>query len=228
MKKIITQLCPPIVMHGISKLKKLSRRIKDGSAASHFQDLDVYWNADMAMMLETWGEGNVWSEIQFLMVNCEGRVLDIACGTGKTMEVISKFPALDVYGCDISDFLISKARERGIRSDHLVVCDATATDYPDNYFDYAYSIGSLEHFTEDGILKFISECYRITRKSSFHMIPVSRSGKDEGWIKRDQSYYNNSLNWWLNKYRTVYPNVYVLNSTWEDVISGGQWFICLK
>lgn len=188
----------------------------------------MYWDDDMAKLLETWGEGNVWNEIQFLMVNCEGKVLDIACGTGKTMEIVSKLPQLDVYGCDISDFLISKALERGIKSERLVVCDATKTNYPDNFFEYAYSIGSLEHFTEDGIVSFIKECYRITLKTSFHMIPVSRSGRDEGWMKTYQSFYNNSVTWWLNRYKTAYANVQVLESTWKDDISVGKWFICRK
>ena len=58
--------------------------------------------------------------------------------------------------------------------------------YKNNSFDYAYSIGSLEHFTEIGITEFVTECHRVTSKISYHMIPVSRSGNDEGWIKTYQ------------------------------------------
>lgn len=192
------------------------------------QDLDVYWDRDMAEMLESWGEGNVWNEIQFLMVNCKGRVLDIACGTGKTIELLSRFTELEIYGCDISDYLIHKAIARGISADRLVVCDATKTDYPDNYFNYAYSIGSLEHFTEDGIVKFLSECYRIVGGSSFHMVPISRMEIDEGWTKTYQSFHNNSTEWWLKKYKSVYETVHVLDSVWKDDISVGKWFICIN
>lgn len=63
----------------------------------------------MAKMLETWGDGNVWSEIQFLMATCNGRVLDIACGTGKTMEIISQFRDVEVFGIvtkDVPPFVI--------------------------------------------------------------------------------------------------------------------------
>ncbi|MDD5435105.1 MAG: class I SAM-dependent methyltransferase, partial [Nitrospira sp.] len=158
----------------------------------------------------------------------KGKVLDIACGTGKTMTIISKFSAIEVFGCDISDFLISKAIERGIQSDHLVVCDASKTNYPENYFDYAYSIGSLEHFTEDGIINCLSECFRIVGGTSFHMIPVSRSGVDEGWMKTLQSFHNNSVQWWLDKYEKIYKTVYVLDSDWQDKISIGKWFVCIK
>jgi len=192
------------------------------------QDLDVYWDPEMAKILETWGEGNVWNEIQFLMVNCKGKALDVACGTGKTMEILSKYPDVEVSGCDISDFLIKKAVERGIPSTRLKVCDASKTDYPDDSFDYAYSIGSLEHFTETGILGLLRECHRIVKGNVFFMVPVSRSGKDEGWLKTLQSFHNNSIQWWMDKYKTAYKTVYVMDSVWQDNISVGKWFICVK
>ena len=192
------------------------------------QDLDIYWDSKMAEILETWGEGNVWNEIQYLVVALNGRVLDIACGTGKTMEILSKFSMLEIHGCDISDLLIKKANSRGIEKARLKVGDATNMDYERNSFDYAYSIGSLEHFTEDGIVSLLKECKRVTKNASFHNIPVSRSNKDEGWIKRTQSYYNNSIDWWMDKFNQVYKKVYIIDSAWNDSRSVGKWFICIN
>ena len=192
------------------------------------QDLNIYWDSKMAEILETWGEGNVWNEIQYLMVARQGRALDIACGTGKTMEILSKFPMLEIHGCDISDLLITKAVSRGIKRDRLKVGDATDLDYEDNFFDYAYSIGSLEHFTEDGIASFLMECKRVTKIASFHNVPVSRTNQDEGWIKRTQSYYNNSVEWWMQKYKLAYREVYILDSAWNDSRSVGKWFVCIN
>jgi len=221
------------------KMRSLARKLglRPGQPASPLhpaemnpaeQDIDLYWDPHMAELLETWGEGTTWNEIQLLMVNCAGKVLDIACGTGKTMELLKPFPSLQLYGCDISDLLIQKAIDRGVAQDRLEICDATKTDYADNFFDYSYSIGSLEHFTNEGILQFIAEAHRITKSNSFHMVPVSRSGKDEGWIKPMQSYHNNSIDWWLDKYRSAYKTVHVLDSSWCDAISIGKWFICMR
>lgn len=229
----LKQITPPIIWN---TLGKTARKIinKKGNSSPNYsddpseQDLSVYYDPVMAQALETWGEGNVWNEIQLLMSICSGKVLDIACGTGKTIEINSRFPNIEVYGCDISDFLLKKASERGISVNHLKLCDATKTDYEDNYFQHSYSIGSLEHFTSDGIDKFIEESYRITQKSSFHTMPVSRKNQDEGWIKNYQSYYNNSVNWWLKRFEEVYPEVYVLESSWQDEISVGKWFVCTK
>jgi len=230
-KGIVRQVCPPILWTGLKKLNNLYKKItpiSHKSASSHGQKLGIYWDQEMAEILETWGEGTVWNEIQYLLVNCSGKVLDIACGTGKVMHLVSKFPAIEVYGCDISDLLINKAIERGNAKDHLIIGDATKMVYPDSYFNHAYSIGSLEHFTEDGIIKLLLECYRVTAISSFHTIPISRSGKNEGWITNNQDYFNNGVAWWLEKFMSAYQTVFVLDSKWEDDISIGKWFICIK
>lgn len=228
-KQIIWQICPPILLDGLATLQgKLSQKDSSQSQDPINQDLDVYWNPQMADNLESWGEGTVWDELEFIMVNCQGKVLDIACGTGKNIQALSKFTKLELQGCDISDLFIKRAIQRGIPQKYLKVCDATQTDYEDNYFNYSYSIGSLEHFTKEGIIKFVFEAYRITSFNSIHMVPVSRSGEDEGWIKRFQSYYNNSEDWWLNQFKSCYKTVFVLNSSWQDSISVGKWFICVK
>jgi ubiquinone/menaquinone biosynthesis C-methylase UbiE len=144
------------------------------------------------------------------------------------MSLLSQFSELEIYGCDISDMLIAKAIERGISQERLTVTDATSMKYSEGVFDCGYSIGSLEHFTEDGIGKFLGECSRVVKGTTFHMVPVSRSGRNEGWIKTFQSYHNNSVGWWEDKCRRKYPIVHVLDSSWSDNISVGKWLVCMK
>ena len=199
-----------------------------GAGSPDQQDLDIYWTPEFAEMLEHWGEGNAWHEIQYLTAPIDGRILDVACGTGRVMEILSNDLGKDVSGCDISEFLLSKAEARGIARNRLFVEDATAMSFEGGQFDYGYSIGSLEHFTESGILAFVRECARVVEKQTFHMIPVSRSNTDEGWIKTQQSFFNNSVAWWLERYRSAYPEVQVLDSLWNDEISVGKWFVCSK
>lgn len=230
-KGFVRERVPPTIWRGMSaavRAVRPGRTVVQQYGPGDEQDLSVYWDPKMAAILETWGEGNAWNEIQLMLVARTGRVLDIACGTGKTVSLVSRLPGLEVHGCDISDFLIGKAVERGIPRDRLLVTDATAMQFADASFDYAYSIGSLEHFTEDGIFKLLSECRRVVTKTSFHMIPVSRSGKDEGWIKTFQSYHNNSVDWWMSRYRAVYDDVVAIDSVWEDPLSLGKWFVCSR
>lgn len=192
------------------------------------QDLDMYWDTEFAEVLENWGKDNTWNEIQLIMSSCKGKVLDIACGTGKTIELLQNYNEIEVYGLDISDLLIEKAIEKGIPKERLVVMSATQTKYEDNEFDYCYSIGSLEHFTEEGIDQFISECARYTRLCAYHMVPISRSEKDEGWLKTTQSFYNNSEIWWQKRFEKKFRKVVAIPSKWEDKISIGRWFVCYK
>src|SRR4030081_85151 len=149
MKEIIRQCCPPILWKGFSTMRR--RILIAGSTESTHsrlvtldepssQDLDVYWNPEMAQILETWGEGTAWHELKFLTAGLSGRILDIACGTGRNIEDLRRISQLDIHGCDISDFLIKKAVERGIPAEQLKVCDARRTGFDDNYYYYYCSI----------------------------------------------------------------------------------------
>jgi SAM-dependent methyltransferase len=230
LRTVVTQFLPPIVVRALKRTKRLlsgkAKAVPSDSVGK--QDLETYWDPGMADVLDHWGEGTVWNEIQMLLATCSGATLDIACGTGRTIQINSANGRLELHGCDISDLMIGKALERGIQKERLRVCDATKSGYADDQFEFGYSIGSLEHFTSDGIDQFVRETKRIIRQSSFHMVPVSRSGKDEGWLKTLQSFHNNSVAWWKSKFDAVYGDVRVLDSAWMDDLSTGKWFVCRK
>ena len=227
LKTFVRAVCPPIVWDALVAARRKAA-VRDRSTSGDSQDLDLYWNAEMAELLEKWGEGTAWEEIQLLMAARSGKVLDIACGTGVVMKRLGKFNELELHGCDISDVLIDKAVQSGIPKDHLTICDATKMPYPDLEFDFSYSIGSLEHFTVDGLAKTISEAARVTKVASFHMLPTSRSGEDEGWLKTYQSMHNCSVSWWSEKFARAFRQVHVFDSRWNDNISVGKWFVCVK
>lgn len=236
MKSSLKQFCPPLIWDLLLSLKKSAQK---GDSSKSFntssfpytdkQDLDLYWNPEYTKILEEWGKDHVWNEIQMLLNSCKGRVLDIACGSGVTVDIVAQNKNLEVHGCDISDFLIDKAINRGIEKKLLKVCDATnMACYETNFFEYSYSIGSLEHFTDSGILEFVAETDRITTQCSYHMVPISKNGQDNGWIKTKQSYFNNSEEWWIKKFKSKYKHVISIKSGWKDEFSIGMWFICKK
>ncbi len=227
LKDLLRGACPPFLWQGLQRAAAGLRRSRAGfGPGSDAQDLEVYWDPAMAEALELWGEGTTWSEIELLMADRRGRVLDIACGTGRTMSSFLDQDGLEVYGLDISDLLLSKATARGIPAQHLARGDATRLPYADAAFDWAYSIGSLEHFTDAGIDQFLRECHRVVRGASFHMVPTTRGPRDEGWVKTFQSFHNNTPQWWIAKCQAVYPRVRALPSAWSDQISVGRWLVC--
>ena len=230
-KKFIKLILPPLLVNFLKFLRKKLKK-KKFITTSKKQLLDVYYEEEMAEMLEVWGEKSVWIEIQHLLSNKKGKILDIACGTGKVTEILSKrLNMKEIYGCDVSEFLIEKAVKRGISKDKLKVADATNLPYSNDFYDYCYSIGSLEHFTEEGIEKFLICSKRITKYLGYHMVPVSKSNKDEGWVTDEyQSYFNNSEAWWRKKCEKIFDKVLILDSTWESGESKqiGKWLILGK
>lgn len=190
------------------------------------QDTSIYFDPQFAELLETWGNDSVWPEIRALLGGRSGKTLDLACGTGRTYDFLKDFPQLAYYGCDISAPLIERAAQRGIPRAHLTVQDATRLQYRDGEFDFLFSIGSLEHFTEDGLASTIAECRRVSRGLNFHQVPVSRTGFDEGWITPYQSYWNNSECWWVKQFSRSFEKVWTMTSHWSDRQSRGAWFIC--
>src|SRR5258707_4147107 len=191
------------------------------------QDTEIYFDPAFAEVLETWAVKNAWREIQVLLSERTGKVLDVACGTGRTHDFLKRFKQLEYHGCDISSMLIERAVERGISRESLRVLDATKLNYTDGEFDFLFSIGSLEHFTLDGLRSTLAECRRVCRGINCHMIPVSLSGLNEGWITPYQSYWNNSQRWWQRLFEETFGcNVWAMSSKWEDLQSRGVWFVC--
>ena len=191
------------------------------------QDTDIYFDPQFAEVLEVWAVDTAWREIQVLLGQRRGKVLDLACGTGRTHDFLKQFPELEYYGCDISQPLIDRAVARGIPTERLRVADATKLDYSDGEFDFVFSIGSLEHFTVEGLTSTISEIRRVCRGLTVHHVPVSKSGFNEGWITPYQSYWNNSERWWIAQFAKSFGrDVWSMSSHWEDRKSSGRWFIC--
>jgi len=218
---------PPFIIKFLLNLKKKISK-KNFVSNPKNQKLELYYDKEMAKILDSWGERNAWIEVQHIFSEKKGKILDIACGTGKVIEILAKNYDLDIYGCDISTFLIDKAKKKNISEKKLTVCDATDLPYESNFFDYCYSIGSLEHFTEHGILSFLKSSSNVTKNKGYHMIPVSRTGKDYGWIENYQSYFNNSVEWWSAMCEKASLKYKFIDSSWEDQISVGKWMVVKK
>jgi len=136
---------------------------------------------------------------------------------------------LEYFGYDISSTLIDRAIKRGIESNRLLVGDATNLPYANNQFDYVFSIGSLEHFTLEGISLALHESNRVCSGMNFHLLPISRFGLNEGWLENGQSYWLNNKSWWINQFRAAFGgHVSTIESTWSAPNMRGIWFITVN
>ncbi len=216
-----------------NKMLRKNRGIKPPEINCVSKSSDMLWSSDLTDLLEVWGEGNAWSEIPLLLAPVSGRVLDLGCGTGVVMQKLSFLKKIELYGCDITPSYLERAAQRlismgQISADRLKVEDARALTYSNDFFNYIYSIGALHFFSEEDINRVLAESRRVARYMVFFQLAVSKSNKDEGIITTYDSFFNNSLSWWTNKFKVFFPEYYTLDSKWEDSQSCGKWLIGVK
>lgn len=75
-----------------------------------------------------------------------GRVLDVGCGTGINVEVLSE--RAPTIGVDLSATALGFCRQRGLSS--LVQAKGESLSFPDASFDVVTAFGVIEHIADDG------------------------------------------------------------------------------
>jgi 2-polyprenyl-3-methyl-5-hydroxy-6-metoxy-1,4-benzoquinol methylase len=88
-------------------------------------------------------------------------ILDIGCGTGKTMERLGLIKRNDVYGIDISRDFVRMSRKRGIIASAWDIERRGNLPYEKDFFDAIFMLDLIEHiFYPKSLLK---KCRRILR-----------------------------------------------------------------
>ncbi|MCB0338389.1 MAG: class I SAM-dependent methyltransferase [Bdellovibrionales bacterium] len=223
-KNFLRGICPPFLWQAARHLRS-SIGSSSQVASLKSPGEDMRWHSELTELLERWGEGNAWDEVRMLFMQRSGTALDIGCGTGRVMEILSENSRLHITGCDVTEEYLNEAKARGISADRLALGDARSLKFADKSFDYSYSVGINHFFSLQDLRKAIPEFLRVTRKFTAHHIAVSRSGIDEGWCETYYRFQNNSCQSWLNEFREFFPSVYVVDSKWSDSFSVGKWIV---
>lgn len=72
------------------------------------------------------------------------KVLELGCASGKSLEYLSKLGAKELWGLDISEEQIKKAKELDIPNSNFIVSPMEEkNNIPTNYFDYVLSLYSI-------------------------------------------------------------------------------------
>ena len=91
------------------------------------------------------------------------KVLDVGCGKGfQIFELTRVCPGIEVYGLDISEYAIVNAKEE-VR-DRITLGNATFLPWPENYFDFAFSITTLHNLYNYELDKALREIERVAKK----------------------------------------------------------------
>jgi SAM-dependent methyltransferase len=133
--------------------------------------------------------GSVVELVPILERRSVKRVLDLGCGPGRHLVYLSKC-GFDMYGVDISDFGLKKARRRlrqaGLKAE-LKKSDITTLPYLDGFFGAVISFWVIYHNTLISMRKTISEVYRVLNKDGLAFLTFQsmrsykyKTGKEVG------------------------------------------------
>ena len=102
------------------------------------------------------------------------RVLDVGCGKGfQLVELQKAVPGLIVHGIDISEYAIENAHE-SVR-DSLVSGTAAKLPFPDNYFDYVFSINTIHNLFIYDLFDAMREIERVGKEKKYVCVESYRT-----------------------------------------------------
>ena len=124
-----------------------------------------------------------WAPVGRAMIDHYGikpgdKILDIGCGKGYQLyELIQLCPGIDVYGIDISSYAIENSK-REIK-DRLQVCNAASLPFPDDYFDFVFSLNTLHNLPNYDLDKALREMERVGKKNKYVCVESFRNEKEK-------------------------------------------------
>lgn len=106
------------------------------------------------------------------------KVLDIGCGKGfQLAELHTVMPELQLYGIDISAYALEHAHE-SVRAG-LCLGNATQLPWPDNYFDYVFSITTLHNLYNYELDKALREMERVGKAHKYLCVESYRTEEEK-------------------------------------------------
>lgn len=143
-----------------------------------------YWDGDRKICYGGYRymEGR-WEKVARAMVEQYGlkpgdKILDVGCGKGFLLYDFTKVvPGLELHGLDISTYAIDNAKEE--IKDRLLVGNATALPYPDDHFDFVYSITTLHNLHCYDLDKALREIERVGKKNKYVCVESYRTEEEK-------------------------------------------------
>ena len=139
-----------------------------------------YWDGDRRINYGGYRymEGR-WEKVARVMADHYGlkagdRILDIGCGKGFLLFDFTKVvPGIEVTGIDISEYAIQESKEE-IR-DRLQVGNATELPFPDNSFDFVFSLNAMHNLYCYDLDKALREMERVGKDHKYLCVESYRN-----------------------------------------------------
>lgn len=134
-----------------------------------------------------------------MSISNESKVLEIGCGTGNYIITLNSILGCESWGIDVSREMLSKAKVRS-RNVCFKLLDALKTDFPDDFFDFIFSVNVIHHIKDPG--GYFKESYRLL-KTGGKIVTAT----DSEWILRNRKpltqYFPETLEVDLKRYHPI-------------------------
>ena len=168
-----------------------------------------YWDGDRRINYggNKYIEGR-WEKVAKAMADHYGlkagdKILDVGCGKAFLLYDFTKVvPGIEVHGIDISEYAIKNSKEEII--DKLQVSDATSIPYPDNYFDFVFSLNTLHNLHCYDLDKALREIQRVGKKHKYICVESYQSEEEKAnllyWQVTCEAFNTpKEWEWWFNQ-----------------------------
>jgi SAM-dependent methyltransferase len=158
----------------IVKAAKLNRRLRQGATTDEIF-YEEFFTDDDDRTLGSAGDPrkNVRLEVvSKALVECvpTGSVLDVGCGVGDTLALLSTFKRWKLTGIEYAQSTVSRASQRLGDKAKIYRCSALAMPFPDATFDGFVCIEVLEHIEDDDAA--LNEIHRVLSPSGYGVVTV--------------------------------------------------------
>lgn len=122
------------------------------------------------------------------------KICEAGCNVGNNLI---KFPFnYEVYGLDMSDYALEKARKK-FPSFKFIKTGLEKISFPDSYVDLVFTRGVLIHIKKDSIYNVMEELLRISKKWIFNLEYYGSDGEMINWKRgTDLLWYRNMKELW--------------------------------
>ena len=150
----------------------LSKKHFDGQAAEYDQRDTYYYSQNGKISCR-----DIAEQIKAIQYDS---LLDVGCGTGFLIDILTKQRKARYCGADLSDEMIRVAKEKNIPEAEFVVCTADKLLYPDETFDIVTCSQSFHHYPYPE--KAMQEAYRVLKPGGLYILSDTGIGGIGGWI----------------------------------------------